>query len=544
MRLTMYLLREGTSGTVDALRTKASPEPLTVRSPDGVALSAFRVRGAVRLPAWVTDVNVVADYHDPTDDLIVGQSLGAVILVERNDRIFAITFGTGFHAIEPSLIERGFGLRVAANIVAANAVRGAQTRGVASNSRDQKTLLPTDGSFNELDVEIDEDWLRELSGKAADRTFASSLSGSDSLRITVPDFTLREIGEKLDRVLELYQSQAFKVSYPFLDQITPVDRSDEIIALLDAEVVSQLWLKNESVMFAAPDPFEQPGLDHYEVTANRVRYSLGDLDASAMMSIVETLDRSRDPLCDITIYALNGDGDLVDRAHALKAYVQTEVKLEGVGYLLSAGLWFAIRTDFVEQINRQIAAIPDISTSLDLPIWKAAELKSDDSDATPEGSYNKLVATIKGYGLLDKKLVHFGRNERLEVSDLLTPDGELLCVKTASSSGTLSHLVAQAVNSSKAWGAPEYKAVLKPIWEDLKGAGASMERSQFTFVLAIATSKPGPLAESLFLFAKVQIASLMREITRNEFKVALARIPMEEVVAEKVERKRRKVEFV
>lgn len=104
--------------------------------------------------------------------------------------------------------------------------------------------------------------------------------------------------------------------------------------------------------------------------------------------------------------------------------------------------------------------------------------------------------------------MYFGRNERLEISDLLTPAGELLCVKTACSSGTLSHLVAEAVNSSKA--CPEHQAVLKPVWEDLRGPGAAIDRSNFTFVLAIAiaTSEPGPLSESLFFFAKVQIARL------------------------------------
>jgi uncharacterized protein (TIGR04141 family) len=542
MRLTMYLLRDGSTGDSSVLRETTSYAELALRPEFESIAAAFFISGEAKGPSWLTDLNLVADISTGEENLLT-RSLGAVILVSVRERIVAVTFGTGFHAIRPAFIERGFGLRVTANLISMNKIRGSQTRGVAGNSRDQKTLLPVDGQFGDLNVEVDEDWLRQLSGKSSDPSVASSLSGSDSLRITVPNFSLSNLAEKLDQVVAVYGQQEYRARFPFLDQITPIDKSDPLIEDLDALVDQQLRAHDQSVAFAAPDPFDQGDVDHYELTAQYARYVLQDLDNAGVFSVVENLDPDKSPIEDVRVFALDADDNLADRAQSLKAYVQTEVALDGRDYLLSAGLWFAIQDDFVEQINRQIAAIPDITDELNLPRWNAEELKDDPSDTSAEGSYNIQTSTQRGYALLDKKLVIFGRNERLEMCDLLTENAEFLCVKTASSSPTLSHLVAQAVDSAAAWGALEYQRKLAGVWEELKGADAVLpSRAEATFVLAIATPKNVPLSESLFFFTKVQIANCYRLITRQQFKFALARIDLVPAPVEKKARKR-KVSF-
>jgi uncharacterized protein (TIGR04141 family) len=125
----------------------------------------------------------------------------------------------------------------------------------------------------------------------------------------------------------------------------------------------------------------------------------------------------------------------------------------------------------------------------------------------------------------------------------LTTKGELLCVKTASDSPTLSHLVAQAVNSADAWGDTKYQAKLTQAWGTIS-ANPVPSRQAVTFVLAIATTKPGRLADSLFFFSKVQIVNGYRQISRGQFSFAVARIPMKIVTAEKKERATRTPRFV
>ena len=449
MRLTMYLLRRGADVSDSSLRSSSAPEPLKVKESIDEEIAAFLITGATRVPKWISELQTVVHLdQDPLE--FATNSTGAVVLVRTEGRVVALTFGIGFHAIEPALIERGFGLRVAANLVATDKVRGAQTRGVARHSRDQKTILATDGSFSELAVEVDEDWLRQLSGKSSDVAIASSLSGADSLRISAPNFRLRDLSTKVAEILTLYEAQDYKEKFPFLDQVVPLDRSDPAIAALDGLAREQLRAEEPRTAFAPPDPFEQVHLDHYELTANYHRYALDDLDNESVFSVLRTLPPNKDPLIDVQVFAIDGDGATIER-HNLRSYAQTECELDGTQYLLSAGQWFEVNTDFAAGVERQLQQIDDITDELALPPWDAAALKIDHGDPTTEGSYNKLVSSARGFALLDKDLVHFGPHEKLEIADLLTPGSHLLCVKAASSSSTLSHLIAQAIDSSRAW---------------------------------------------------------------------------------------------
>jgi uncharacterized protein (TIGR04141 family) len=532
----MYLLRAGAELSDSCIRIRSEPQELVVDEAVREHVKAFLITGEPRAPRWLDDLGGIVQI-DRESASFESTSVGAVVLISVGDRVLAATFGVGFHAIEPRLVERGFGLRVAANLVASDRIRGAQTRGIARHSRDQKTILPTDGAFNDLAVEVDEDWLRQLAGRSSNPDVATSISGSDSLRITAPDFTLKQVRHKASEVLDVYRAQDYKQKFPFLDQVVPLDRSDPAIERLNALAASQLRSEEPRLAFAPPDPFEHSALDHYELTANYHRHALDDLDNDAVFAVVRTVGRLTSPLTGVQVYAVDGDGAVIDR-HELRAYLQTEVELDGTQYLLSAGQWFEVNRDFVGQIERQMSSIDDITDTLDLPVWDAAALKSDRSDPTPEGSYNKSLAALRGWALLDKDLVHFGPHEKLELADIVTPDGQLLCVKAVTKSPVLSHLVAQAIDSSAAWNAREYEAMLSTAWAEL-GHLASLERRDAVFVLAIATPKEGPLSLTLFFFSKVLIARCRAVIERAGFRLAIARIPMATAQATEVPRKRR-----
>jgi uncharacterized protein (TIGR04141 family) len=535
MRLTMYLLREGAILDDDVFRATARVTKVESKNLDSDASAIYVMSGRSKSPDWVHHVSQVANFED---DILhfESQSLGAVILLTRSERVFAITFGIGFHGIRPSLIERGFGLRVTANVVNVDKVRSAQTRGVARDARDQKTILPVDGQFEDLDIEVNEDWLRQLAGTATDKKFGTSISGSDSLRITVPEFSIRDIESKADAILSAYETDRYKTVFPFLDQISPIDKSDPVVEQLDQLVTAQLRGHEPRITFAAPDPFELDRLDHFEFTANYNRFDIEDLENAAIYEVIDEVRPEKDPLDAVKVYAVDGDGALVDRIRELKSYVQTEVELDGTNYLLSAGLWFVVREDFALSIDAQVDAITDLTSKLALPAWDASALKADSSDPTAEGSYNILTAASKGFALMDKKLVHLAAGEKLEICDLLTPDRELLCVKSASNSAVLSHLVAQAVVSASTWGNPKFQTQLQGFWSTLRPGAGPLVREATTFVLTIATPKPGPLSKSLFFFTKVQIANSVELISRGSFKVALARIEMTGVVATKRKR--------
>ncbi|PZE36819.1 hypothetical protein DEJ21_08015 [Curtobacterium sp. MCSS17_006] len=541
MRLTMYLMREGVTADAAVLRESADYEEAALRAGSGGVPAVFLFKGDSKAPGWLGEVAKLTSPASPDSEL-VSRSLGAVVLVAAGERVVAVTFGSGYHALESSVIERGFGLRVTANMVATNGIRGAQTRGVARSSRDQKTLLPGAGRLQDLAVEVDEDWLRQLSGKSKDGNFALNVSGADSLTITVKDFDVRALAEKVKDVMSAWAGIEYKASFPFLDRMVPLDRSDPLIPDLDALAASQVRGKNSSLSFAAPDPFEQLAVDHYEIACQYQRYILSDLDAAVVLDIAAKLDEKKSPLESVRVRALNEDGEDIDRAYGLKSYLQTEVNHHGVSYLLSAGHWFSLQADFVAEIEAAMAEVPDISEELELPEWDPEALRLDESDKTAEGSYNIGVSKSRGYALLDKRLVTFGAYKRLEICDLLTPDAELLCVKAASDSPALSHLVAQVMNSADAWGDKQYDEKLAAAWAGISESPL-FDRRKARFVLAIATAKPGALADNLFFFSMVQIVNGFRKLSRGQFGFAVAKIPMTAVEPVKVERGSQAVKF-
>lgn len=528
MRITIYLLRRSADLDRSVIKSAKQVTELEPRQIAGLEMMPFLILGDASPPSWASDLSPLVDLSSRLPN---STSAGAVVLIRRRDRVFALTYGTGYHAIESSMIEPGFGVRVAAGLISERRIRGVQTRGIASNSRDQRTLLPSDGSFPDLDVRVDEDWLRHIAGKTDSPDVASTAAGADSLRLTAANSSLARIGEKLDALLELFEGEAFREKFPFLDQITPLRPKDHRIDALDEAIERRMREGDSTISFATPDPFDtyENDFDHYEMAFGRPlgRFEITDLDPASILELVAKLPSNRNALRDVELVALDSDGGMVDRRRKLKAYVLAEQAYEGKDYLLTAGQWFSISSDFVERVTAAVSVIEDISDDLALPEWNAEMLRTAGDDISAEGSYNKMLNRDRGYALLDKNLARFGHYNKLEVADLLTRDGELLCVKSASSSTAHSHLVAQAVNSAAAWGSKGHREILQSAWRSLgNDLDDELTRDKAKFVLAIATTKPGPLHESLFFFTKVLLASGLTSLAGSQLRVALARIPM------------------
>jgi uncharacterized protein (TIGR04141 family) len=103
------------------------------------------------------------------------------------------------------------------------------------------------------------------------------------------------------------------------------------------------------------------------------------------------------------------------------------------------GHWYQVGEKHLELLRAEIAEILDRPSSISLPAWTP--------DLADEDSYNRHVAAPDtGFVLLDKhflKTKQHSRGRGIEACDLLGPDLELIHVKRAGSSGTLSHLFFQ-----------------------------------------------------------------------------------------------------
>lgn len=522
MRITLYLLREGVELSNEALRDPSNFRKVEVEQPTDAAWALYVKGSRPREPRWTSDLRSIVR-HDQLQELR-SQSSSAVLLVEQDGRIFAVTFGHGFHAINPNLVERGFGLRVTANVIADGRITGADTRGLSRAARSQKTMLSVASEFYALGVEPTEEWIRQLSGKVSTEAFATTAAGADSLRLTIKDFSLPRLPVKLREIMSRFRADDYQRDFGFLDNFIKLERRDPQVAELDGRLTELLRAGDRDIYFAAPDPFEQLDVAFYVVRYRR-KVEVEQLSQEEVYRALGALELPEDALHKVKIEAHDADGQLVDKVYDLYDYVQAELPGEGVRYVLASGVWFRVSDDYVQEIKSNVTRITDLTDELTLPKWDKKRLDDDSSDKTAEGSYNKQVAKERQFALLDKKNVSIGgRYQKVEVCDLLTSARQLICVKRSTRSSTLSHLFSQASVSASLMYDEPYRNNMLEYYRNIGGTGDFGSPSNWTFVYAIATDKNGPLAESLFFFSQVNLVTHARDITGRGFRVGLARI--------------------
>lgn len=119
--------------------------------------------------------------------------------------------------------------------------------------------------------------------------------------------------------------------------------------------------------------------------------------------------------------------------------------------LTAATAWLEANPALADELPQVSAFLDEASISqLDylarLPEWPI-ELPSSPGDVQ-EGAYNEMAAESLGFLLLDKRLIRYG-NSRVELCDILTPDGDFVHVTRKLASSKLSAVFSKATNVAR-----------------------------------------------------------------------------------------------
>lgn len=520
MRITLFRLNDDVSMTTNVLRRAGDYAEVATSAPAGVELKLFVKGGPGRPAKWVSELAALTANPSDLDGLRAASS-SAVLLARAGGPVFAICFGGGFHGVDPARYIRGFGVRVTANAIEGNRVKSADTRGLNRSGRSQKVILPVASALEDLGIEPTEEWVRQLSGPARSPDFASTASGADSLKLSIKDFSLHDIGPKLKAIEEYYQSSEYQEQFAFLDRFVKLDPADPAVPELDAHVVGLVFAGSPDIAYADPDPFDRPPADRYQVQYRR-QVTVDDLDPDLIHAALDQLPRPpADPLRRIRILALDVDDNEIGD-YPLRDYIQAEIPTDDARFILTAGVWFRVADNYIAEVNDALAGLSDLTDTLNLPAW---DRRADGDAYIDEGTYNEQAAAASGYALLDKANLTLGPRQTIEICDLATTDKHLICVKRANRSSTLSHLFAQGMVSASLMHENAYQQqvldALAPLTDSPTTWGAS---SDWTIVFAIGTTKPGPLLDSLFFFTQVHLEHAVRQIRSRNIKVAIAKI--------------------
>jgi uncharacterized protein (TIGR04141 family) len=180
-------------------------------------------------------------FHDVVAINLFGKnsSTGALLAIDVEDRLFALSFGQGRHLLESEFIEMDFGLKVTLNLVNEHSLRSIDKASFEAHPRlsREQAGKATDLQYFMLDVE--RDLLRALTGKPVDHYYGERISGMDSVKLSL-EMTLAESTALLRRLLKAYHDDEYKKKgFAFVDHIKYV-RDTSLCDELDSVLINQL----------------------------------------------------------------------------------------------------------------------------------------------------------------------------------------------------------------------------------------------------------------------------------------------------------------
>lgn len=389
-------------------------------------------------PKWAEHVQTLLAGGNNLE--LLSQNAGGVLWIPRGKKVFVFTFGYAHTKLKEEWLVPDFGKKTALSIIPPGQVVEVRAEQVFARWHIASERAPRASAVRNFGFEPDRDLVAAVEGVPSQKyltLFGGKVRGGTALKLGI---YLSRLLETLDIVAERFDSGDYKKTWPQVDNLIVV-RDQSVIEVLDTELEKVLTGKNphNNISLAAPafKSGDKPHPQHFSfgrkgkapVTAPYLLFGnweshlkkIGkpiDLNSS-LETPVQLLDENKDEIDTCTMYQCFG----------------AEISLNGKSHVLSSGVWYEAKHQFVKETNQVISGLAP--APYPLPVWN----KVDD-----EGAYNAGVPLQDGaIWLFDKKLVNFGGGKsRFEFCDLMhLPTKTLYFVKQPSGSATVSHLCEQ-----------------------------------------------------------------------------------------------------
>ncbi|MER6252848.1 TIGR04141 family sporadically distributed protein [Streptomyces sp. NPDC001584] len=391
-----------------------------------------------------------------TTGITVAESVrrtAAVLLLAVDGTVYAIGCDQGYRLIPDRLKDKRFGLSFAIRQMDPTMIRGAVSRSLGQ-ARTDISLVPGGAPIPLLGIRDHSRIVRSLGGYLDDlpltrsrytRGKAVSAQGGCGLRIALgvePEDLLFD----LRAIARICREDIPHQELEFVDHIMPVSDPADLDALEQA-LDDRLGRPTDgSISLSVPSDHH---VAYVEATTCLTRINSADARRSDDLDLDYVLSRARLAPSGRRVESLRagtvtlagdrraGAVDVLAVTGAL-TWLEAGVSLGPRRFFLLDGEWYEAGSAYVEECHAGVAALLSRSTSAPLPAWLAGE---------SENAYNNRVADDRpGWLCLDTKNVTnpLRPRDKVEICDLLMPDGTLVLVKRAGGSGPLSHLFSQA----------------------------------------------------------------------------------------------------
>jgi uncharacterized protein (TIGR04141 family) len=540
-QIRVYLIKAETELPDGALRDGADAETHAI---DAHGLRGYLVvaRPVPRRPDWLPFIEEILG----TDIPYAGNShISAVLLLERGDRNFALTFGFGRHLLDPDALEPDFGLRTAAGLIDPDAIASVDSRAFEATVLQVRRQSSRGTGTRGIGLDVGREMLRAIAGELLDESLGTRVTGSDSLGLTAA-LDASELGPRLDTLGNAFSERRYVRSFRYLDRWERLRASDPMRTELDDALMARLERRWEAVQ-AGADPAHLPGGAGSDVVLTvpqiieynssgfltsrergGVPHAFPDLDAYLRnldhAPTVNDLRRNHDLLL------MAGEPFAVDGRWPLYNALTLELEHQDETYVLMDGTWWRIDGDFQARINERVADIP-------LATWLP-----DFDPVEDEPDYNARVVddAPAARALIDRSTARYEDEEGgVEPCDVFTIDRKFVHVKRMTGSAAMSHLLAQALVGARLFlSTREYRDYLRgklaasPDLADLIPTARPVP-GEHTVTLAIVSRDPRPTAGdwphvglSVPFLARTFLFHVAAQIEEMDFRLEMARIPV------------------
>jgi len=218
-KLSIYLLKEDIKSYKDALKENISVQAKLSFNSE-VTVGGSVIIGATKKnpSSWRDLIQEGVDEDLPELDNFSNR---AVVFFDIDNRIFVIVFGYGKHLIKPESIDTDFGLRTVLNIV-----NPEKLLSIDKANLDELTVLTRTQTSRKsrpeiFDIDVIKDLLRGITGEpdpGFDIRFGKVITGSEGISI-IPRVKFIEIPESLKELLRAYNSDKYKASFGWIDNL-------------------------------------------------------------------------------------------------------------------------------------------------------------------------------------------------------------------------------------------------------------------------------------------------------------------------------------
>lgn len=370
---------------------------------------------------------------------------GALVFLKVNNRYVVLTFGMTYHQLKDNCFEYDFGLKTTLNSLDPKKIKSTDIL-QPENAKRQRIQSPTASELNFFDLRSDETILKKMTGAVKDEyvDLFKNITGGNSLKVS-SNLQADEISNLCMNLIEIYEKEDYKTTFPELQNIVPV--KDPAILDLLRNNLKEAFNSDPApleLVLAIPDIFDY-SIDYKIKFSGEGRSNLEFTDVYIKGYREYLSDRNIDEITDVDKFNLHKLRILDDNETLIKEYsiyksFLFECEIQGKTYHLCEGEWYFIETDFIEHLSRELDTI-FIDTH---PFLHQCDNKREDD-------YNISVKNANSnIFCLDKESISPNGQYQVEPCDLIYIENdylELAHIKISTRSSSLSHLFNQGVNS-------------------------------------------------------------------------------------------------